>query len=182
MDLTILLYSVWEMCLDRDTANVPYIVHSYSIPQHMLRTLELSIIPYIIKLLGPCLPNALNFSFSGPFLWHSQMKTFNLIKSCLTLLLICFFIVNFDIIKVIDFLCALFPCSPPGDDLFPRMTYIHNKSIKLFPLVFILIGQLYFLCTMYLLLIDQVLFLPLHVNLSTKNSFKNTNGITISMF
>ena len=109
------------------------------------------------------------------------MKTFNLIKSCLTLLLICFFIVNFDIIKVIDFLCALFPCSPPGDDLFPRMTYIHNKSIKLFPLVFILIGLLYFLCTMYLFLIDQVLFLPLHVNLSTKNSFKKSNGFTISM-
>ena len=28
--------------VDRDTANVPYIVHSYSIPQHMIRTLELS--------------------------------------------------------------------------------------------------------------------------------------------
>ena len=105
-----------------------------------------------------------------PFLTLPFMNTYYLTKSFLAFFLVCFILVNFDIVKVLNIFSAFLPHPSPDDD--NQSPYLDIDSNDLYFMLIVLFFSISYLSKLLVFFLALFSFMPYHSNLNTKRKFK----------
>ena len=117
-----------------------------------------------------------------PFLTLSFMNAYYFTKSFLAFCLVCFTLVNFDIVKVLNIFSAFLPHpSPVDDNQSPHLDIDLNDFYFMLIILFLFIS---YLCKLLVFSLGLFSFMPYHSNLNTIRKFKSNvidSAIKVSM-
>ena len=108
------------------------------------------------------------------------MTAYYFIKSCLTLSLVCVFIVNCDIIEVLQSLCAILPCPLPDDDCINQTASVNIDFDDFFFIIIVLLFLIFYFCNLLAIFLGQVMFITYHANLNTLRINKPSESVPVT--